>query len=304
MCDTRLSPARRAPAAGSRCCLVRRRRGRVAVALGYGAVRPSSSSAPRSSPRGRSSAELMAQVLERHAGVRVERRFNLGGTQCRFDALRTGAIDGYAEYTGTGLRDILHDTSGRTRARRRYARVSGAFRGALRAGLARPLRLQQHLRPDHARGARATHCTFRPSAMAGNHLRYGVSHEFLQRQDGMPGLRRVYGLDGAGRRDGARSRVPGAGGRSDRRLRRLFHRRQARPPRSRGVARRSRLLPSLRGRAAGAAGSARAGAASGRGAAAAGRPDRRGGDAADEPPGGGRAVRSGEVAATFCARWV
>ena len=71
----------------------------------------------------------MAQVLETHAGATVERRFNLAGTQVCFDGLRSGAIDVYAEYTGTGLRNILGDTAapatrgGRVRAgqRRRFA---------------------------------------------------------------------------------------------------------------------------------------------------------------------------------------
>src|SRR5437867_6879887 len=56
-------------------------------------------------------AELMAQVLEQHAGARVTRQLNLAGTKVAFEALRVGGIDAYAEYTGTGLRDILGDTS-------------------------------------------------------------------------------------------------------------------------------------------------------------------------------------------------
>ena len=41
-------------------------------------------------------AELMAQVLETHAGARIERRYNLAGTKVAFDALRSGSIDLYA----------------------------------------------------------------------------------------------------------------------------------------------------------------------------------------------------------------
>ena len=62
--------------------------------------------------------ELMAQVLETQAGATVERRFNLAGTQICFDGLRSGALDVYAEYTGTGLREILGDHQ-RRRARQR-----------------------------------------------------------------------------------------------------------------------------------------------------------------------------------------
>ena len=57
----------------------------------------------------------------------VERRFNLAGTQVAFEALRTGGIDLYAEYTGTGLRDILGDASPVESAAQAFARVSQAF---------------------------------------------------------------------------------------------------------------------------------------------------------------------------------
>ena len=50
--------------------------------------------------------EMFAQLLEAR-GLRVERRPGLGATEVAFGALRTGAIDVYPEYTGTGLLAIL-----------------------------------------------------------------------------------------------------------------------------------------------------------------------------------------------------
>src|SRR5437660_9849610 len=47
-------------------------------------------------------AELYAASLEA-AGFKVERKINLGATPVAHEALRTGAIDLYPEYTGTGL---------------------------------------------------------------------------------------------------------------------------------------------------------------------------------------------------------
>ena len=52
-------------------------------------------------------AEMFAQLLESR-GIRVERRPGLGATEVAFAALRSGAIDVYPEYTGTGLTAILH----------------------------------------------------------------------------------------------------------------------------------------------------------------------------------------------------
>jgi len=47
-------------------------------------------------------AQMFVLLLE-DAGLRVESRIPLGGTSVTFDALRTGSIDLYPEYTGTGL---------------------------------------------------------------------------------------------------------------------------------------------------------------------------------------------------------
>src|SRR5438309_3220140 len=52
--------------------------------------------------------ELVAQTLERHAGLTIDRRLNLGGTLICDRALLTGDIDVYVEYTGTALTAIFH----------------------------------------------------------------------------------------------------------------------------------------------------------------------------------------------------
>ena len=57
--------------------------------------------------------EMFAQLLEAR-GFRVDRRPGLGATEIAFAALRTGSIDVYPEYTGTGLLAILGDTTRRT----------------------------------------------------------------------------------------------------------------------------------------------------------------------------------------------
>src|SRR5213075_1038933 len=69
-------------------------------------------------------AEMFAQQLEAR-GIRVDRRPGLGATEVAFTALRSGAIDVYPEYTGTGLIAILHDTVGD--ARSTFDKVSREF---------------------------------------------------------------------------------------------------------------------------------------------------------------------------------
>lgn len=52
-------------------------------------------------------AEVYRQLIEGQTNLRVVTKTGLGGTQICFDALQTGTIDFYPEYTGTGLLVIL-----------------------------------------------------------------------------------------------------------------------------------------------------------------------------------------------------
>jgi osmoprotectant transport system substrate-binding protein len=54
-------------------------------------------------------AELFAQQIEAHTALRVERKLNLGGTFICQDALVSGKIDLYPEYTGTALTAVLKE---------------------------------------------------------------------------------------------------------------------------------------------------------------------------------------------------
>lgn len=51
--------------------------------------------------------EIMSILIECNSNIKVTRRLNLGGTMICFNALKAGDLDLYAEYTGTGLVDIL-----------------------------------------------------------------------------------------------------------------------------------------------------------------------------------------------------
>ena len=51
--------------------------------------------------------EIVAQQLERRLGEKVERKLDLGGTLLAQQALSTGQIDLYPEYTGTALTAVL-----------------------------------------------------------------------------------------------------------------------------------------------------------------------------------------------------
>jgi glycine betaine/choline ABC-type transport system substrate-binding protein len=138
--------------------------------------------------------EIMAQWLEAHGGVQVERRFQLGGTNVCFEALRSGAIDLYPEYTGTGLVAILHEAPRSDRVEV-YRHVRDRFAGSYALVLLDPF------------GFDNTYALAVPGSLAqrnGLHtisdlrghpeLRAGFAPEFLARADGWPGLAARYDL--------------------------------------------------------------------------------------------------------------
>ena len=96
--------------------------------------------------------ELLAQTIERQTDLKVERRLNLGGTFICDQALRSGDIDVYVEYSGTALTAVFHqpvetDPSRVLDAiRQRYARG--------RAHAARSARLREHVRDPGPRTGR------------------------------------------------------------------------------------------------------------------------------------------------------
>src|SRR6266853_1036209 len=56
--------------------------------------------------------EMVAQQIEAHTNLKVERRFYLAGTYICQQAILAGRIDIYPEYTGTALMAILKQRVG------------------------------------------------------------------------------------------------------------------------------------------------------------------------------------------------
>jgi osmoprotectant transport system permease protein len=139
-------------------------------------------------------AEMFAQLLEAR-GVRAERRLGLGATEIAFAALRSGAIDVYPEYTGTGLLAILHERPSAD-PRAAYAQVAREFRERFGVRWLPPLGFQNTyaiaVRRETAERLRLR--TLSDLARAGPTLRAGLTPDFIGRADGLPGLQRAYGL--------------------------------------------------------------------------------------------------------------
>lgn len=124
---------------------------------------------------------ILGEILARVAGA--SHRPGLGNTAILYEALTSGAIDVYPEYTGTIAREILKED--------RDLDLAQLNRRLQPLGLAASVRLG--FDNSYALGTRLP--IDRISQLAGlPQARIGLSHEFLGRRDGWPGLREAYGL--------------------------------------------------------------------------------------------------------------
>src|SRR5436190_1217544 len=138
--------------------------------------------------------ELVAQTIERGAGMPVDRRLNLGGTLICDGALRSGDVDLYVEYTGTALTAIFHQPVANdpqavfATVRDLYARSGRTLLPAL--GFNNTFAILVRGQDARARGLK----TIDDAAREAPRWRAGFGYEFLERPDGYPGLAAAYGL--------------------------------------------------------------------------------------------------------------
>ena len=131
----------------------------------------------------------MIALLARDAGADVTHKNDLGGTPIVFKSLVNGAIDVYAEYTGTLAGDILAGQSARNDHELRAALAKRGIKMGERLGFNN--KYAMGLKETLAKQLDLT----RISQLADKpELRMGFSEEFMNRSDGWPGLVRHYGL--------------------------------------------------------------------------------------------------------------
>ena len=144
--------------------------------------------------------EIMAILVEEHTSLSVGQRPYLGGTMVCFNGLRRGDLDVYAEYTGTGLVNILDEPAVgdpneayrtvRDQFAAKYDLVwlkplgfNNTYTLALRRKQAEPLGLRTFSDlAGHLRSGKAPQLTA------------GFTAEFLDRPDGYKGLAKAHDL--------------------------------------------------------------------------------------------------------------
>ena len=140
-------------------------------------------------------AEIVAQQIERRTGLPVERRLHLGGTFVCHEAIVSGRIDVYVEYSGTALTAVLErrplqdpDSVSRI-VRAEYAsRFDLAWGEPL--GFDNTFAIAVRRADAEREGLRS----IADLARVAPRWRAGFGYEFLERPDGFTGLARTYGL--------------------------------------------------------------------------------------------------------------
>src|SRR4029434_2405605 len=139
-------------------------------------------------------AEIYAQALEA-AGIKVERKINLGGTLIAQKALEEKQIDLYPEYTGTMLLVVLK-ADPMTDQKAVYDKVKAEYatKGLVVLNEA-PMNNTYNMVLRTETAAQYKLETLTDLTRVAKELKLGAGPEFRDRKDGLPGLKAKYGLE-------------------------------------------------------------------------------------------------------------
>ncbi|MFD2672125.1 ABC transporter substrate-binding protein [Marinicrinis sediminis] len=137
--------------------------------------------------------EMYALALE-NAGYGVNRKLNLGGTLIAHESLKSGDIDMYPEYTGTGLINVLEEEP-KSDAQEVYDLVAEGYKEKFN------LIWLESTNANDSQGLVTTRkiaeeydlYTISKLAELAPQLRMAAVPEFEERQDGLKGLKEHYG---------------------------------------------------------------------------------------------------------------
>ena len=148
-------------------------------------------------------AEMIAQLIEKHSDIKVERKLGIGGGTANIHpAMVKGEVDIYPEYTGTGWlyvlkREPLSD------AQAVYRQVGEEYRRQFKIkwlglygfnntyALAVPRALAEKWQLE----------TFSDLSRHSDAFTFGAEYDFFEREDGYNGLVKAYGFRFKGRKD-------------------------------------------------------------------------------------------------------
>ena len=139
---------------------------------------------------------MVASLIEDKTKYKVERKMNLGGTAVIFNAMKSKDVDVYVEYTGTGLVNIMKQPA-ISDSDKAYTAVKDYFDKNYALTWLKPMGFNNtytlSVRKDTAEKYNLK--TFSDLAKVSNNLTIGSTLEFNERQDGYPGIKKLYNMN-------------------------------------------------------------------------------------------------------------
>ena len=140
--------------------------------------------------------ELLAQHIEATTDLKVDLRPRLGGTFICHKALLNGDIDGYVEYTGTSYNAILEQKV-INEPKEVFRRVKEAYDQQFNVEVMEPVGFENTyamiVRKEDAQKYNLQNLS--DVSQNASKWRAGVEYEFMEREDGFPGLATAYNLN-------------------------------------------------------------------------------------------------------------
>lgn len=137
---------------------------------------------------------MYEDLVEANTDIKVVRRFNLNGADFAYSALKNGSIDTFVEYTGTALLNFAHLPMS-SDADKVYQQVRDTLKTQDNVDVSKPLGFNNtyvfSVRPDFAKEHNLTKMS--DLLKISDQVTLGATAEFLQREDGLPGLEKKYG---------------------------------------------------------------------------------------------------------------
>jgi osmoprotectant transport system permease protein len=139
---------------------------------------------------------LLENMLEENSDLKVEVR-ELGGTLPNFQALQSKDIDMYVEYTGTGYITILKKEGNIPSSDEVYNIVKKEFNEKYNTTWLKPLGFNNTytLAVKKETAEKYNLKTLSDLVPYSNQFTFGATAEVLERPDGYPGLRKLYGYE-------------------------------------------------------------------------------------------------------------
>lgn len=139
---------------------------------------------------------VLSELVKANTDIKVEEKFNLGGSQVTFNALKSGAADVYVEYLGTGYVNILNISEPNSNREEVYNIVQERFKNDYNIELLNPLGFNNTYAMAITKETAEKYNlkTVSDLAKVAGDLVIGPTIEFPNREDGLIGLEKAYNM--------------------------------------------------------------------------------------------------------------